>query len=298
MQRQWVLGIALMAVTQGIAIGARRGPLKESEIVFLIQSGVSARRIEILIDRYGLDFAPTAESLDVIRASGGGISLIGALERAGARNETVSPEPAPTAIQMSRVPGIEPQMILVQAGPGERYYISRFEITNGQYLSYCGKAGVRPPKAPYWGTPGRLPVVNVSWKEAMAFARWLSRATGRAYKLPSEAEWEYAARGGARVRTYPWGEASPIGRCCFGTGKLCPIGSYGPNALGIYDIAGSVYEWCLDRYARKSSERVIRGGSWSVPVSSPEMLAITRREGLNPDKRRNDVGFRLVRSAS
>jgi hypothetical protein len=285
-------------VTQGFTASAQRGPLKESEIVFLLQSGVSTRRIETLVARYGLDFAPTSESLDVIRESGGDMSLIGALEAAETSDEPTARSPSPPAVQVTRVPGIEPSMILVQGGPGERYYISRFEITNSQYLTYCKKAGIRPPKAPYWGTPRRLPVVNISWREAMTFARWLSRATGRAYKLPSEAEWEYAARGGARVRTYPWGEASPVGRCCFGTGKLCPIGSYGPNALGVYDMVGSVYEWCLDRHDRKGSERVIRGGSWSIPFSSPEMLAITRREGLNPNKRRNDVGFRLVRAAS
>ncbi|MBN2371939.1 MAG: SUMF1/EgtB/PvdO family nonheme iron enzyme [Vicinamibacteria bacterium] len=296
----WFVGFILTVATASVATVVQRGPLKESELVFLIQSGVATKRIEILVARYGLDFIPTSERLDVIRKSGGDLSLIAALERAGVGDKTALRSPAPTmtpAIQAPRVPGIEPQMILVTDGPGEKYYIARFETTNEQYLSYCEKTGVRPPKAPYWGTPRRLPVVNVSWKEAAMFARWLSEATGRSYHLPSEAEWEYAARGGARIRTYPWGEASPVGRCCFGTGKLCPIGSFGPNALGIHDMVGGVYEWCRDRFTQKSADRVIRGGSWSVPVSSPELVAITRREGLNPDKRRNDVGFRLVRTA-
>jgi sulfatase modifying factor 1 len=304
------LFLAFTAIAaSGLAVA--RGPIKEAEIVFLLQSGVSSRRIETLIQRHGVDFDATAERLDVIRASGGTGALIDALKAIQPARVSAPPPPASSqpsssspsspssrAVDLNpaiRLPGIEPSMILVNGGPGDRYYIGRHEMTNAQYFAYCKAAGVAQPKAPYWGTPNRLPVVNVSWNEAMAFAHWLSRATRRTYRLPTEAEWEFAARGGERIRTYPWGEADPVGRCCFGSGKLCPVGSFLPNTMGIHDMAGNVYEWCLDRMSPKGKERVIRGGGWSVPMGSPELLATTNRDGLDADKRRNDLGFRLVR---
>jgi formylglycine-generating enzyme required for sulfatase activity len=180
-------------------------------------------------------------------------------------------------------------------GAGTPFALSRFEITNRQYLAFCQRSGRPTPEAPYWGLVDDFPVVNVTWHDAQTFCRWLSLETGRAYRLPKEADWEHAARGGLVRRIYPWGDEPPLGRSCFGTGALCRVGSFKPNGYGLHDMAGSVAEWCEDAFASGSKARVVRGGSWAASRSNPELLAVERRDKLDPEKRRNEVGFRVAR---
>jgi formylglycine-generating enzyme required for sulfatase activity len=168
-------------------------------------------------------------------------------------------------------------------------------ITNRQYLGFCKRSGQRPPVAPFWELKDDYPVVNVSWYEAVQFCRWLSLETGRSYRLPTEAEWEFAARGGQVRRLYPWGDDPPQGRACFGTGRACPAGAFPPNPYGLYDMAGGVAQWCEDLFETGGKARVLRGSGWTTPPGKVELLVVERRDRLEPERSRNDVGFRVVR---
>ena len=172
----------------------------------------------------------------------------------------------------------------------------------------------------------RHPVVMVSWHDAQAFCRWLSRKEGKTYRLPTEAEWEYACRGGTET-AYWWGELPDreggVANVCDrstrrrwrnwtgadaddGFACTAPVGTYRPNALGLHDMIGNVAEWCQDWYedtynlrlARRGSpgpargtQRVTRGGSWSV---NPCGTRSASRNCEKPDGRLPNLGFRVV----
>ena len=144
----------------------------------------------------------------------------------------------------------------------DAFYMDKYEVTVGQYMAFVRATGHR---APNWGLVGkyspmeRHPIVHVSWHDAMAYAQWTEK------RLPTEAEWEKAARGGLSGQTYPWGNAAPDGtQCNFadvhtdynrsdqtvddGYKYTAPVGRYPANGYGLYDMAGNVCEWCLDAY--------------------------------------------------
>lgn len=198
------------------------------------------------------------------------------------------------------------------------FYLSRFPITNAQFERFDpNHANKRAP----WADDNH-PVVYVNSKDAEKFCQWLSSKEGRKYRLPTEAEWEYAARG-SDGRTFPWGEKLDGGqyanfadkRTNFawrepfiddGFAETSPIGSYprGASPFGIEDMAGNVFEWCIDyfepykskdrvnpRSATTNQKRIYRGGSWKSRVSN---LRTTARNFNLPDYLSNDVGFRVV----
>jgi formylglycine-generating enzyme required for sulfatase activity len=199
------------------------------------------------------------------------------------------------------------------------FYMARFPVTNAQYEKF--DPAHRSRRAP-WADDNH-PVVYVSWKEAEDFCRWLSKREGKTCRLPSEAEWEYAARG-EDGRIYPWGEKLNAGnlanfadsRSNFvwrdftindGYPESSPVGMFprGSSPFGIEDLAGNVFEWCLDAYepykgrelvnpppARFGPNRVFRGGSWK---SRAAILRATARGSNVPTSFSNDVGFRVVR---
>lgn len=160
-----------------------------------------------------------------------------------------------------------------------------------------------------WAGDGQLPVVGVSWYEALAYCRWLAEVTGRGYRLPSEAEWEKAARG-PEGRIYPWGDHFEPGRCntrAAGPGHTLPVGSHSPgdeSAYGCGEMAGNTSEWTLSLFqpypydagdGREAAEgeglRVIRGGSWFKPA----LRARAAARGMNdPFFVDHDVGFRCA----
>jgi formylglycine-generating enzyme required for sulfatase activity len=162
-----------------------------------------------------------------------------------------------------------------------------------------------------WAGTGDLPVVGVSWYEAYAYCRWLGEATGHAYRLPTEAEWEKAARGADR-RLYPWGDEFDPLRCNArpsGLNRTTPVGLYSPGGdspFGCTDMAGTVSEWTSSRYMAYpydatdgreapagTTERVTRGGSWH----SPQLRVRTVARGMNdPFFTDKDLGFRCARS--
>ncbi|MEW5723900.1 MAG: formylglycine-generating enzyme family protein [Thermodesulfobacteriota bacterium] len=158
------------------------------------------------------------------------------------------------------------------------------------------------------------PANGVSWFGAAGFCDWLTQKTGKTFRLPTEAEWEKAARGGLEGKRYPWGNDSPEGKANYGQNftnpkyTLTPVGSYPPNPYGLYDMAGNLWEWCQDWYEkdyyRKSPARnptgpetgtlkVIRGGSWG---GLDIQVRCGIRIGENPYVSDSRVGFRLART--
>jgi formylglycine-generating enzyme required for sulfatase activity len=196
-----------------------------------------------------------------------------------------------------------------------RFAMGKYEVTFAQWdvCVAAGGCGHRPGNEG-WGR-GNRPVINVSWKDAKQYVAWLSRKTGKRYRLPSEAEWEYAARAGSRTR-YWWGNA--IGRRnanCSSCGSrwdkksTAPVGSFQPNRFGLYDVHGNVLEWVEDcqhgTYAGAPSNGrpwtnggncphlVLRGGSYYL---NPKNLRSASRSWDDAGGRSSDTGFRVART--
>ena len=143
---------------------------------------------------------------------------------------------------------------------------------------------------------GQRPVINVSYEEAVAYAQWLSKSTGKHYRLPTEDEWEYAARAGSTT-AYWWGnEIGSNNANCNGCGSkwdsksTAPVGSFKPNAYGLYDTAGNVWEWTSSCQG-DCELRVVRGGSWAY---KPDFLRVFVRSWDVATLRYSNIGFRLV----
>jgi formylglycine-generating enzyme required for sulfatase activity len=232
------------------------------------------------------------------------------------------------------------------------FYLGKYEVTVGQFRAFVNATGYRTEAEKgdgadhftgsgwkiganiNWRNPGlsqtdRHPVVCVSYNDAVAFVEWLSRTAGKTYRLPTEAEWEYAARSGGKKYKYSWGNGSPSGNIGDisvkrefpewpnsiwegyndGYAFTAPVGSFSPNELGLYDMTGNVWEWCSDwfgvKYYSESRRtnpqgpdsgqfRVIRGGSWNCEARS---LRASLRVRVDPSGRFDGLGFRLVLSA-
>ena len=191
----------------------------------------------------------------------------------------------------------------------------RFEITFAQWDACKNDGGCNGylPSDDGWGRKNR-PVTNVNWRDAWAYTAWLSGKTGQIYRLPSEAEWEYAARAGSTSKFW-WGNALGINQAtCENCGsiyddkKTAPVGSFSANAFGLYDTAGNMWEWTQDCYSPTSylkhsaypkpvtgatnCSRVLRGGSWDVIA---EGLRSSFRFTSGSFNRTNLFGFRVVR---
>jgi formylglycine-generating enzyme required for sulfatase activity len=154
------------------------------------------------------------------------------------------------------------------------------------------------------------PVIHVSWNDANAYCDWLSKKSGKNYRLPTEAEWEYGARGGVQSKGYKYAGSNNIGDVGWYSSnsgnKTHAVGDKIPNELGLYDMTGNVWEWCSDwkgEYSTSSktnptgsysgSDRIVRGGSW---FSFPQYCRVTYRDFNPPDFRYYLLGFRLARS--
>jgi formylglycine-generating enzyme required for sulfatase activity len=192
-------------------------------------------------------------------------------------------------------PEEDPQRTVMIAEP---FAMSIFEITWADFKSYCQAAGVQCPAQPW--SEDDLPVVNVSWHDAAAYAEWLSRQTGQTYRLPTEEEWEYAARGGTTTE-YPYGDKLLPAQARFSS--IAPYTSPLPtsdrttqrNEFGLWHVVGNVREW-VDAEWPASQEtaitRVIRGGSYAGGELDLRFAARTR---MPPDAKDNKTGFRLLR---
>ncbi|UCC55951.1 MAG: SUMF1/EgtB/PvdO family nonheme iron enzyme [Gammaproteobacteria bacterium] len=193
------------------------------------------------------------------------------------------------------------------------FSISKTEVTFAEYDRFARATGRRLPHDEGWGR-GEHPVINVSWKDAIAYTAWLSERTGHDYRLPSEAQWEFAARGGS-TKPYWWGETTgKIPANCFDCGnqwdgrRTATVGSFAANGFGLLDAAGNVQEWTEDCYhssykgaapdgvarqAPRCTQRVVRGGSYTSPINS---LRSAKRGQYDHDTRLDNLGFRVVRN--
>ncbi|HAI74961.1 MAG TPA: formylglycine-generating enzyme family protein [Microscillaceae bacterium] len=186
------------------------------------------------------------------------------------------------------------------------FYISRYEITQAQWKAVMGE------NPSFFSQCEQCPVEMVSWEDCQVFIQKLNTLTGKSYRLPTEAEWEYAARGGQQSNTYPFAGSYALGQVAWfidnADGKTHPVGERQPNELGIYDMTGNVWEWCQDWFsdtyyaespasnptgATTGEYRVLRGGSW---VSTEPYCKTTGRSDQLPAEKSIDFGFRLVLS--
>jgi formylglycine-generating enzyme required for sulfatase activity len=213
--------------------------------------------------------------------------------------------------------GSEPQHRVSFAKP---FALGKYEVTFDEWQACVadGGCGGFTPDDQGWGK-GKHPVVAVSWDDAKAYVTWLSRKTGKHYRLPSESEWEYAARAGATT-PFAFGptinseQANYDGRTAFGDGKTgvfrektMPVGSFKPNAFGLYDMHGNVWEWIEDCWSEEYDARtplngapllsgscggrVMRGGSWEDYAGDVRSAA---RVGSGREEQSWADGFRVA----
>jgi serine/threonine-protein kinase len=194
------------------------------------------------------------------------------------------------------------------------FAIDRTEVTNAEYAAFVKAKGHAPPVGWDGEQPksdeGNLPVGGVSLADAEAFAAWRSERDGVTYRLPTEEEWEYAARGGESARSYPWGDSWADGYANLGHDAARPVGSFpqGRTPQGLEDMIGNVWEWTTsaaatykgnDRTVLAPADRgklVIRGGSYKSSPDGDEPVTVTSRRWVERDFRDPALGFRLVRA--
>ncbi|MDM8545330.1 formylglycine-generating enzyme family protein [Candidatus Venteria ishoeyi] len=194
----------------------------------------------------------------------------------------------------------------------QSFSISQFEISFDEYQVFIRATGRKMPFDNNWGQDKR-PVINVNWQDATAYAQWLSQETGYQYYLPSEREWEYAARAGSKT-TFWWG--NKVGKnhanCAVCSSqwsgvKTAPVGSFSPNSFGLHDMIGNVLEWTRTCYhpnyqnaptggqnweGGNCAQRMVRGSAYN---SYKRDIRITRRKAFTSKSRNTNLGFRVVR---
>jgi formylglycine-generating enzyme required for sulfatase activity len=186
-------------------------------------------------------------------------------------------------------------------------------VTVAEWNACVSIGGCPDVTDPGFGGQGTRPVVNVSWVQAKKYVEWFSKMTGKPYRLLTEAEWEYAARAGSSS-TYFWGDEAGEGNAeCHGCNKVwdqrtSPVGSYKPNAFGLYDMAGNVWQWVEDCHhenyngapvdgsawiSKGCGDRVDRGGSWYEDALK---LRSAYRDQYPAEKLSDNVGLRVART--
>ena len=208
----------------------------------------------------------------------------------------------------------------------DSFYIGEKEVTAGQWRRFIEETAHNWDKWTLlkdYAPADDYPIVFINWADAEAFCQWLSTKEKKSYRLPTEAEWEKAARGGLEGKKYPWGDDPPDGsQCNFADRKTdlpwtdksaddgyaytAPVGSFPPNGYGLYDMAGNVWEWCQDWFdwdyyknspagnpkgASSGIDRSIRGGSWS---NDANIIRCAFRGFLLPVVPSHPRGFRIV----
>jgi sulfatase modifying factor 1 len=185
------------------------------------------------------------------------------------------------------------------------FLIGTYPVTNREFQTFLNDSKYQFPIQKATRIQPECPITHVSWFDAIEYCRWLTDRLDLRYRLPTEAEWEYAARSGSAENTYPWGKTSLDLQGRFQSGPE-PVGSFQPNTFGIHDMGLNVHEWCNDWYsadyyssspssnpqgpshgARKSS----RGGSWRHQIKVTRCAA---RSSIPPEYRYADYGFRVA----
>jgi formylglycine-generating enzyme required for sulfatase activity len=200
--------------------------------------------------------------------------------------------------------------------PVHRVWVDEFllapcQVTNVEYARFLAGTGCAPP--PFWSDPNlnhpQQPVVGMSWHEAVRYCDWLSIQTGQPFRLPSEAEWERAARAGREGQLYPWGDTPPQSLSDYAarwpTGPE-PVGHAQANGFGLYNMCDNVHEWCRDWYSASyyavspernprgpdtGDRRASRGGSWRHHI---KMSRCAARSSIPPEFQYADYGFRVA----
>jgi formylglycine-generating enzyme required for sulfatase activity len=196
------------------------------------------------------------------------------------------------------------------------FMMGRSEVTNAQYLAFLDETNYRRPSDPsflkgYLAAHPELPVLNVTWDDALAFSSWLGGKAGANVRLPTEAEWEYAASGGRPGMKYPWGEEPPKTRARYednapSGARAATATLFPPTAFGLLNMAGNAAEWLMDYYSDSyygssaaknptgpatGKDRVVRGGSWK---SADDEILVALRNKRNPSEASDQIGFRIV----
>jgi formylglycine-generating enzyme required for sulfatase activity len=255
------------------------------------------------------------------------------------RSKQVKLKPAPVdlsrfvwvsggSFMMGSATGIEPHEKPEHQVTVGGFYIGRYEVTLEDYDRYCDSMKLPRVGDDGWGR-GKRPAIYVSWIDAISYCNWLSKRdhlqpcyiingtdvkwidTARGYRLPTEAEWEYAARGGDKSKhTFYAGAEKPDEVIWYkeNTNKTQPTGQKVPNELGLYDMNGNVWEWVWDWYdggyyqhsptdnptgPESGNYRVMRGGAWYNNVN---YVTVSSRQNSGPGFKQNSVGFRIVRN--
>ena len=199
------------------------------------------------------------------------------------------------------------------------FYISKYEITFEQYDAFTETVGKARRHDLGWGR-GYRPDVDVNWNDIHEYIEWLNSITGETCRLPTEAEWEYAAKGGTGIDQFGWGNQFELNRAnCRGCGRqwdgisTVPVGSFDPNGFDLYDMHGNVWEVVASStcgsltYCKRTSSQeiggvkecnaaVVRGRSWDAQIR--EIKTWFRAAGIRKDNVANDVGFRLVKDVA
>lgn len=201
--------------------------------------------------------------------------------------------------------------------PIHRVWIDSFElaatqVTNAEYDRFLGATSSQPPPLRQnlnFNHP-QQPVTGVSWFEAVRYCEWASSQTARRYRLPTEAEWECAARGGLEQKNFPWGNDPPQSLPDYATRWQTgpePVARYAPNAFGLHDICDNVHEWCSDWYdpqyyavspdrnphgPERAQRKASRGGSWRHHI---KVARCSARSSIPPEFQYADYGFRIAR---
>jgi formylglycine-generating enzyme len=240
------------------------------------------------------------------------------------RNQSASPS------QFAAPSALEPRLIAIPEGsflmgsdfghdcerPVHRLWINAFalattQVTNAEYELFLHSTHSAPP--PNWADANfsqpQHPVVAVSWFQAIQYCEWLASQTGRPYRLPTEAEWERAARGGLEQKQFSWGDDPPQTLPDYATRWQTgpePVARYTPNGFGLYNIGDNVHEWCSDWYdpnyytnspernprgPANGQRRASRGGSWRHQV---KVARCSARSSIPPEFQYADYGFRVA----
>jgi len=233
-------------------------------------------------------------------------------------------QPAPTICIEPRLVSIPGAWFLMGSNSGQdcerpvhRVWIDAFDlastqVTNAEYQHFLRATGSQPP--PFWCDPNfnhpQQPVTAVSWFEADQYCQWLASQTARPYRLPTEAEWEHAARGDLEQNDFPWRNDPPQSLPDYATRWQTgpePVARYAPNAFGLYNTCDNVHEWCSDWYdpnyyatspdhnprgPAQGQRKASRGGSWRHHVKVSRCSA---RSSIPPEFQYADYGFRIAR---
>jgi formylglycine-generating enzyme len=205
----------------------------------------------------------------------------------------------------------------------DEFFMTAYQVTNADYGRFLLATGSSSMPPPFWSNPAfnhpEQPVVAVSWLEAIRYCEWLSTSSGRKFRLPTEAEWERAARGDHENAgaLFPWGDAPPQSLAGYGDRSADywrmgpePVGRAEPSAYGLYNMCDNVHEWCSDWYSpdyyavspernprgpESGERRASRGGSWRHHIKISRCAA---RSSIPPEFKYADYGFRMASDAA